>query len=269
MGRENLVIFNGYTMPIVFAGITPHPPLLLETIGKEKARQVKKTRDALQRLEQDLYIAKPHVIVLISPHESFFADVFTINAHTNFVSSFEEFGDVLTKKEWRGAPEIAASISHQAKTIGQPLQLIAESRLGHGASVPLYFLTEHLPTVGVLPIGYCGRDRAAHVSFGMFLKECIMNQNKRFAVIASGDLSHMKSATAASAFDRRVIELLEQGDHDGLAGIDEQMLCDADECGYRSLLILLGILKDRTWRLNTYSYEAPFGVGYLVGNCNL
>src|SRR3989344_8062422 len=98
-------------MSLVFAAVTPHPPMLIPTIGRDRVEQIAKTKEALLKLEQDLYLAKPQIILIISPHMSLFENAFSINAHTKLLSLFEHFGDVTTKKEWAGSPELAARIS--------------------------------------------------------------------------------------------------------------------------------------------------------------
>ena len=84
-----------------------------------------------------MYIAKPDEILIISPHASLFSDAFTINANTNFVSDFEQFGDFATKVSWQGAEQTAAKIGRMAKDQHLPIQLIGEEKLDHGASTPV------------------------------------------------------------------------------------------------------------------------------------
>ena len=50
----------------------------------------------------------------------------------------------------------------------------------------------------------------------------------------------------------------------GILNIDVDLQEEAGECGYRSLLILLGALDSREVDADVLSYEAPFGVGYMV-----
>ena len=80
-------------MSLAFAAITPHPPLLIPGIGKDKLSTLTNTKKSLELLEQELYTAKPHVIIIISPHSSIFDQAFSVNAHTSFRSTFEKFGD--------------------------------------------------------------------------------------------------------------------------------------------------------------------------------
>ena len=161
-------------MSLVFSAIVPHPPILIPNIGKEEADKAKKTRESFTQLEQDLYIAKPQAIVVISPHGSMFPDAFSVNAHTKFFSYFEQFGDLNTKKEWEGATNLAAKIAHNSNPIDLPVRLISEEKLDHGTSVPLFLLTEHLQNIKVLPVGFSQLDINSHIQFGEFLKDVIL-----------------------------------------------------------------------------------------------
>lgn len=260
-------------MSLVFSAIAPHPPLLIPGIGKKELKKVEKTKTALEKLEQDLYLTKPDLIMIISPHGSLFADAFSVNAHTNFKSAFEQFGDFETKREWIGTPNLAAAIAHGSYDEKLPLQLISQEQLDHGTTVPLFYLTNHLPNVKILPIGYSALDAKKHLQFGEFLKEMIMNTDQRIAIIASGDLSHGLTTDAPAGFrqngkkfDNDLVELLETRNTVGIASLDPKAVEEAAECGYRSFLILLGIMRDMNYSFKNYSYESPFGVGYLVGN---
>ncbi|MCF6276488.1 MAG: AmmeMemoRadiSam system protein B [Candidatus Magasanikbacteria bacterium] len=259
-------------MSLVFAAITPHSPALIPNIGKDKLDVIKKTKEAMEKLEAELYVTKPNVIITISPHGSFFKDAFTVNAHTHFMSSFEEFGDVATKKEWYGIPELAALVSRAQMHTKTPARLVSQEKLDHGATIPLHYLTKHLPNVKILPIGYSEFSTKEHINFGSALKEVISHQSLRIAVIASGDLSHslthdspVKFNEKGKEFDNILIELLETRNTLGISNFSEELIKGASECGYRSILILLGILKNKNFHFKNLSYEHPFGVGYLVG----
>ncbi|KKQ28126.1 MAG: hypothetical protein US42_C0002G0081 [Candidatus Magasanikbacteria bacterium GW2011_GWC2_37_14] len=258
---------------LVFASITPHPPLLIPDIGKEEINKIAKTKQALEQLEQDLYLCKPDILVVISPHASLFADAFSINANNKFACDFSTFGDLKTKKEWLGEPMLAATISHKSYEAKIPVQLVSEQNLDHGSTIPLFYLSAHLPNCKVLPIGYSMLDNKTHLDFGTLLKEVFMASDKRIAVIASGDLSHGLTTNSPAGykksgelFDQKVIEFMENHNTVGFSQLDKKIIDDAAECGYKSFLILLGILQGVNYTFKNYSYEGPFGVGYLVGN---
>lgn len=253
-------------MSLVFAAVTPHPPMLIPAIGKDQLNVLAKTKAAMEQLEQDIYLAKPQVIIVISPHGSLFPDAFAVNAHTHFSTLFEQFGDLATKKEWPGSPELAARVSSAAKKADIPVQLMSQPALDHGTSVPLYYLTSHLPEVKVLPIGYSNLPPEAHIRYGEIIKDIIMDDDRRIAVIASGDLSHCDEKSPPASFDAELLNLLEVRNTAGIVQMNSERIAAASECGYHSVLILLGMLKNMNYTFRTYSYEAPFGVGYLVGN---
>jgi AmmeMemoRadiSam system protein B len=257
-------------MSLVFAAITPHPPLLIPAIGKDQLDKIEKTKKAMEKLEEEIYTRKPQVIIIISPHSSLFKNSFSINAHTNFESSFEEFGDLSTKKEWQGAPDIAVKITHMSGNLNLPTQLVSQEKLDHGASIPLFYLTKHLDKhVKILPVGYSHMNAMEHIRFGEILKEAVMSNNKRVAIIASGDLSHNlnKVSPYKENLDERIRNLLKNKAIGNMLELDgSDLLKESNECGYRSILILLGIIKEMDYKFEEYSYEHPFGVGYLAGN---
>lgn len=256
-------------MPLVFAAYTPHSPILIPAIGKEQLEKIDKTKKALDRLEEELYIAKPQVIFIISPHSGLFENSFVINAHPNFVSSFEEFGDLSTKQEWKGSPETAAKINRICRTYDMPLKLISKEQIDHGVSVPLFYLTRHLKNCKIVPIGYSKRNAHDHIKFGRIIKETIMDSNQRVAIIASGDLSHGPDAKVwtKNHFDKKLIKMLKGMEKTEIIKLENTTeLKEAKECGYKSLLILLGALNGLNYNFIVHSYEHPFGVGYLTGN---
>jgi len=256
-------------MPLVFAGITPHPPLLIPMIGKNQIKKIAKTQAALRQMEAELYATRPQIIIIISPHSGLFANSFTLNAHTDFVSNFEEFGDFSTQKQWPGAPSLAAQINDLCQRKDIPLQMVSEQKLDHGAAVPLFYLTEHLKDVKILPIGYSKLNAVSHFHFGGALKEIIMSAKERIAVIATGDLTHglPKSKTVKETFDAKLIHCLRHKIFGNLMELDGSYLqTKANECGFRSILILLGVMKEIDYSFKDYVYEHPFGVGYLTGS---
>ena len=258
-------------MSLVFAAITPHPPLLIPTIGKGNVKKISKTAKAMDELERELYASHPEVILIISPHGSYFPDVFTLNFCTDYVTDLRDFGDLSTKLSFRGDLEMAHRLRDATKRKNFPVTMISEPNLDHGSSVPLYFLTRHLPQVKIIQLGFCDLDYKAHLDFGALLKEQISMTNRRIAVVASGDMSHALSTDAPAGFNRRgpefdqkVREMLMAQNYSGLLQIDRELVKDAAECGFRSMLILLGMLQGTRYDYRELSYEAPFGVGYLT-----
>ncbi len=261
-------------MPLVFAAVVPHPPLLIPAIGKGTIKKIDRTRLALEKLEEDLYISHPEIIVIISPHSQQLPDAFAVNLSPKYESDLKQFGDLATKIYFNGEINLPGSI-RSAACAGQTCHtvIINDPKLDHGAVVPLFYLTKHLPDVKILPISLSELDAKAHLEFGTLLKEQIMNNNKRIAVIASGDLSHALSNDSPAGynkngeiFDKKIQELFASHNTAGLLTLPNELISDAAECGFRSFLILMGMLRNVNYRYESYAYEAPFGVGYLTTN---
>lgn len=256
---------------LVFAGITPHPPILIPTIGKGNLKKIKKTALALEQMEADLYATQPEVILLISPHGSYFSNAFTINCCPKFHIDMREFGDLATKHEFAGDPEMCYHLRTATKKEQLPAVMISEPTIDHGSAVPLYCLAKKMPQVKIVILGFSELSRKEHLNFGKLIQEEVIRTNKRVAIIASGDLSHALSTDAPAGFnpdgkkfDNRLRELFMSKNLSGLTQLDEKLTENAAECGYRSFLILAGILQKTNYNYHEISYEAPFGVGYLT-----
>lgn len=261
---------------LTFASICPHPPLLMPNIGQENIKQVEKTRDALIKLEELFYAAKPDSVVIISPHSPLMPDTFGINMAENFTGSFEEFGDFATKFNFKSNLAFSHRLKERLEDHQFPAILIHQEKLDHGILVPLYYLTPHLPNLPLSPLSFSLLDLKTHYDFGRIISEEIHQTNQRIAVVASGDLSHRLTPAAPAGysqqgkiFDHKLVESLQKRAAEEIINMDPQLIEEAGECGLRSVVILLGILNRKDYTPEIFSYEGPFGVGYLVANFNL
>ncbi|NLC07076.1 MAG: AmmeMemoRadiSam system protein A, partial [Syntrophomonadaceae bacterium] len=96
---------------------------------------------------------------------------------------------------------------------------------------------------------------------------------RRAVLIASGDLSHRLTPTAPAGyrpegevFDRQICELTAKADVLGLLNLPPGLAEQAGECGLRSLIMAWGAADGRQVNPEVYSYEGPFGVGYMIAN---
>lgn len=259
-------------MPLVFAGITPHTPVLLPTIGKEASDKLKKTHVALKKMEEQLYISRPDIIIIITPHGHIYPEVFGLYANTELKSDFEHFGDFTTKKLWLGAPNFASSIAKEAYKKQLITHMQSSDKLDHGSGIPLFFLTAHMKQVKVLPISHSGLGVKKHLEFGSVLKNVCMQGQERVAILASANLSHALTSDSPAGFhksgkefDDLLIQLLESHNSAGIAHMDPELIKNSAEYGYKSILILLGVIQKMNYNFKNYCYESPFGVGYLTG----
>ncbi len=263
-------------MSLVFSAIVPHPPILIPQIGKENLKRLAKTQTAYRKLAFKLAKSKPEVVIIISPHGIIQASAFTMNLNPEFTANFEEFGNFSEKLKIRGDVGLAHKIREKLET-KTSLQLISKFELDHGTAVPLFLLTQkQLPNIKIIPIYYSELSLKEHFEFGKLLKHELQFNNENIAVIASGDLSHSLTKDSPATyspkgmqFDHQLIKLLEKNKSRDILNLNPKLITAAQECGLKSITILLGILDGIKNKPELLSYEFPFGVGYLVMNFKL
>lgn len=146
-----------------------------------------------------------------------------------------------------------------------------------GFNVPLHFLAKDIRGIEVK--AHLTDLESPEVYFNRG-KELIKNLKyiKKLAWIASGDMSHRLKEDgpyglhpSGPKFDREFIERLKKKDVGGILNMDPKLIEEAGECGLRSFCMLLGALEGAKikWQSKILSYEAPFGVGYLVANMRI
>jgi aromatic ring-opening dioxygenase LigB subunit len=262
-------------MSIIFSAIVPHSPLLNPKVGKENLVRLAATEKAFKKLEEELYAARPDIIIIISPHGPMQAGSFTMNLNPAFTVKFEEFGDFSTKLAFTGNIGFAYKIREKLET-EIPLQLMSGENLDYGAAIPLMLLASRIQSVKIIPLYYSGLDFETHFRFGQLVKQELLATNERIAIIASGDLSHKvtKDGPAgytpkAKKFDQRIVDLLMKNAAGDILKIKTDAVKDVCECGLKSIIMLLGMLDGIRHEPQLLSYEAPFGIGHLVMNFKL
>ena len=137
--------------------------------------------------------------------------------------------------------------------------------------MPLYFLQRNGWTGRVVALGYSFLSNEEHLRFGNCIRQAIATVKRPVAFIASGDLSHRLKPGApagynpdAHLFDDEIVAAIRNCETTRITHIDQNLRQRAGECGYRSMLVALGVAEDSSQSCEVLSYEAPWGVGYLV-----
>lgn len=270
--------YNFTIMPIVFAGVCSHSPLLLEGIGRDHRDALQSTVRSCAELERQLYATRPETIVVISPHGEAASEDLVLAGAPEFAANFERFGDFRTHGRWSSDPATAQRIraADESQQHAFRLRFSSQSQLDHGVSVPLLLLGSHLPEIKLLAVHTSTVPATVHWQFGHFLGDQLRSVPRRFAVIASTDLSHRLTPNSpagfsplASGFDRLLLELVRRGDTAGVVNLDAATVLAVACCGYLPIVVLLGILDGMRGQPVVLGYEAPFGIGHLVMHFDL
>lgn len=245
--------------------IMPHPPIIIPEVGKMQTLKAKKTINAVSFITKQVKKAKPDTVIVITPHSTVHPSMFSVFSGKIIKGNLSKFGADNVKLTLKNDTDFIEKFESN--------KLPEETSLDHGSFVPIYFLQKAGYKGKFVVINYSGLNREKHVRFGKLLRKTIENSSKKFVVIASGDFSHKLSASApygyspnGKIFDKKIVQEIKTGNYEALLNIDEQLLKEATQCGYKSVLIALGVLNMQPAQNKVFSYEAPFGVGYITAS---
>lgn len=253
--------------------MVPHPPLIIPDVGRGEEKKIQNTIDAYQSVAEKIGRLHPETIVLLSPHQTLYADYFHISPGQGARGDFGQFraGRTSMKVSYdtefvRVLCEAAQEAGLQAGTLGE-----RERKLDHGTMVPLYFVNQHWTEYRLVRIGLSGLPLTAHYRLGQCIQVAAQSLGRNTVVIASGDLSHKLKEDGpygyqeeGPAYDARIMDVMGRGAFGELLEFSEDFCEKAAECGHRSFTIMAGAFDKTSVEVERLSYEGPFGVGYGV-----
>ncbi len=258
------------TSSLVFAGIAPHPPIMVPEVGREAIADVRSSIDAMAALTGRVIESEAETVILISPHAPLEPDAFVAYAGPELHADFANFRAPTATVHAELDEELLKEITRAGAE--QKFEVVRiRGDLDHGTAVPLYFLQRYGWHGRVVALGYSFLSNEDHLRFGNCIRAAIDKVGRRAAFIASGDLSHRLKPGApagynleAHLFDEEVVEAIRSNSTRRIVTIDQELRRTAGECGYRSMLVAIGVAQELESRCEVISYEAPFGVGYMV-----
>jgi len=253
-------------MSIIWTGLAPHPPIIVDSVGRGRCSEVQTTIDSMHALCEDLMRLQPERLIVISPHTPRPASGIAAWFGDSISGNFGMFG----------AAQTAAKLPCDQTWMQQMAQYyprispLYHEPLDHGAMVPIHFAHEAGWRGPTCVLGLPWESGDALNDIASALKQTC-NDTVRTAVVASGDMSHCLKPGAPSGFDRRgqvfddcfVAHLKESAYKE--ATTIEAGLCEA---ACQDVIESCHIAWTATDFADTnhhfYSYEGPFGVGYTV-----
>ncbi len=256
---------------LVFAGIAPHPPIMVPEIGREAIVDVNNSIVAMADLTSRVIRSGAETVILISPHAPLEANAFVAYGGPQLYADFANFRAPTATVHAELDDELLHTIAQAAAEQNLTTTRIKGYDLDHGTAVPLYFLQRNGWNGRVVALGYSFLSNEDHLRFGNCIRQAIEKLDRRVAFIASGDLSHRLKRDApagynpeAHRFDEEVVDAIRANSARRIVNIDQELRRTAGECGFRSMLVAIGVAQGLETSCEVISYEAPFGVGYLV-----
>jgi AmmeMemoRadiSam system protein A len=257
-------------MPIPCAVLMCHAAIVVPDVAGNRARQCGETTRAMADVATRLAAHAADVLVIISPHAARHATRWGICAQTPLQGNFARFNADHIGVTLPGAPEAAIRLANQARELRLTTRELAGDELDHGTLVPLYFMSKAGWNGATLLIAPPAAGTRTEERMGQAIARAAEQAGERWAVLASGDMSHRLIPGAPSGyhplakeFDRTFKARIDAGDLRGACAIDTDLRQLAAEDVVDSCKVAAAAVGYRSHGHRTYAYEGPFGVGYL------
>ena len=255
------------------AVIMPHPPIARPLVGRGEEKKIRSTLDAYHKAVLQIAQDSPETIVIISPHNIFFRDAFYISPGETYTDSLSRFGASADRLSIPYDTELRAEIIRLCEEKGIPT--VSDRRYAgepdHGSLIPLLFVSEAYTDFRVVRIAPSFLSDEMLTEMGRVIERAAAHLGRRMTLIASGDLSHKLLPEGpygfvkeGPEFDRRVTEMMREGDLKAFREFSPEFRDRCAECGLPGFIMLAGALENYHVRPDFLSYEGTFGVGYAV-----
>lgn len=254
----------------------PHPPLIMSEIGKGQEKAINQTIAAYQEVAKEIALFHPDTIIVVSPHALTYDDYFHIENSSRHKGNMGSFNAPQVRFEIQNDDEFCQQLEQASSYDKFPAGFLGKqnNQLDHGVMVPLYFVNRVYHDYKLVRLSFSGLSHLTHYDYGIIVQRIIKtNPQKRCVLLASGDLSHVLKSDGpygyhknGPVFDDAICKILTNGNFASLFALPTATIEDAGECGFRSLLILAGVLDRLSVTPHLLSYEGPFGVGYAVAS---
>ncbi len=266
-------------MKLKGVAIASHPPVLIPEVGQGKEKEAAQTLQGMRELMQKIVSLKPKTIVCITPHGNVFRDGVSVIYENRLSGSLKAFGhgqiEIEKKCDMALLDELNESFAkNQAHSIFLNQKAATDYNLDlemdHGILVPLYFLEQYYQDYQIVHISIGHLSLIELYKTGSYIRQAIEKNNKDTIILASADLSHCLKDEGpyvfnqmGPVFDENIITGLKTKNYYSILTIPHQVYEPAGQCGLRPIVMSLGALDGYQTTSEVYSYEGPFGVGYL------
>jgi aromatic ring-opening dioxygenase LigB subunit len=249
-----------------------HAPIVIPAFGGPRAPLCAASTRAMEEAARILVENHSDGIVILSPHTPRYRTAYGLVEGTNVWGDFEPFGRSDISLEFASDPSLQGLIKSMAMEHDVSVKPVPPGPLDHGALVPLHFLKAAGYDGKIVVIGFPQEPSLEkNRNFGILLEKSVTKSKGRWALLASGDMSHRLTPGApagfhpeAERFDRIVRKCVESGEFLHISDIDHNLRENAAEDVVDSLEITFSALRDTHRNHHVLSYEGPFGVGYLI-----
>lgn len=259
----------------------PHPPLAVPVIGGGNERRIQNTLDGFERISKSIEAIKPDRIIFITPHGNAFKDTVVMLYEEDVEGDFGLFGYPEVKAKKNVDMAMTKALHKSLSDVGLPTLLLNHEvankydihvTLDHGVLVPLHYIDSRYSNYKIVHLTSSFSSAKNHYKMGEIIAQVLDASEDKTIIIASGDLSHALKEDGpytynpyGEVFDALVVEAIKSTDPSGLLSLDSKSVEAAAQCGLRSFCLGFGAMSKKAYSGQVFSYEGPYGVGYLTG----
>ena len=260
--------------------IMPHPPIIIPEIGKGREKEAQKTIDGCRMAADRIADERPGTIIIISPHGPSYSNVVCIAGDPVLKGDLGNFGFRRLAYEFRNNIDLTGFIYDEMNKRG--IHAVVNNKkardiydidpaIDHGALVPLHYVLEKFDEFNLVHLATAISGPMDLYKCGMAIKEGAEKTDEKVVLIASSDLSHRLKSDGpyeynpeGPRYDKFVVDCIKKREFARFLDVSHHMRECAGECGHRAISISLGAFEGRSCRTEVFSYEGPFGVGYMT-----
>lgn len=265
--------------------IASHPPVLIPEIGGGREAEAQKTAQGMRDLARKITEVKPKTIICITPHGNVFRDGVAVIYENKIAGDLGKFGSPGIKMEKKCDMGLLDELN-RSFALNQCHSIFLNQRtaeeyeikleIDHGLLVPLYFIDRFYQDYKIVHITIGFLSLYELYQMGMAIREAVERSQNEAIILASADLSHCLKDEGpyefnrmGPVFDENIIYGIREKDYYSILTIPHQVYEPAGQCGLRPIVMGLGALDSLDTESEVYSYEGPFGVGYMTAYIDL
>ena len=163
----------GSASSVVFAGIAPHPPIMVPEVGRDAIVEVRESINAMADLTRRVIASGAETLILIWPHSPLHPNAFVAYDGPHLDADFANFRAPTATVHAQLDDELLGEITRTAAEQNLATMRITGFDLDHGTAVPLYFLQRYGWNGRLVAFGYSFLSSEDHLRFGTCIWQAI------------------------------------------------------------------------------------------------
>lgn len=273
-------------MTLVFACIAPHgSEIIPELASRSIARKFEATRIGMRKLARRIFQAKPHTIVIASPHNLRLVGQIAVVVAENSSGSLEGSSKKSVCLRANCDMEFARKLIHESRIEGLPVVganygtsdgPASSMPMDWGTLVPLWFVLKERRVKSKIVIVAPSREIPLRKNFlfgRMMARLMEGNRTERFVFIASADQAHAHRrsgpygfSASAAQYDNYVSDAIRKNRLKQILGLDPKFVEKAKPDSLWQMAILAGIIERVSMKPELLSYQIPTYYGMICAS---